>query len=103
MLYSKEKLKGIREYIIKSFAFCYNNYYLTHQEAKYGTSYQLQELKLDILKGTKEANLLQEIDQDLIATFNKVSAVVVLQEYARAAKNAKREVLVVAYQGSENH
>ena len=36
MLYSKEKLKGTKEYIIKSFAFCYNNYYLTHQEAKYG-------------------------------------------------------------------
>ena len=41
ILYSKEKLKGIRECIIKSFAFCYNNYYLTHQEAKYGASYWL--------------------------------------------------------------
>ena len=41
MLYSKEKLKGIREYIIKSFIFYYNNYYPTHQEAKYGISYQL--------------------------------------------------------------
>ena len=40
ILYSKEKLKSIREYIIKSFAFYYNNYYLTHQEAKYGISYQ---------------------------------------------------------------
>ena len=39
MLYSKEKLKGIREYTIKSFAFYYNDYYLTHQEAKYGASY----------------------------------------------------------------
>ena len=39
MLYSKEKLKGIKEYIIKSFAFYYNNYYPTHQEAKYGISY----------------------------------------------------------------
>ena len=38
-----------------------------------------------------------------MATFNKVSAVVVLQEYARAAKNAKREVLVAVYQESENH
>ena len=103
MLYSKEKLKSIREYIIKSFVFCYNNYCLTHQEAKYGVSYQLQELKLDIFKGTKEADLLQEIDQDLIATFNKVLAVVVLQEYARAAKNAKKEVLVAAYQGLKNY
>ena len=41
ILYSKEKLKGIKKYIIKSFVFCYNNYYPTHQEAKYGASYQL--------------------------------------------------------------
>ena len=103
MLYSKEKLKGIKEYIIKSFTFYYNNYYLIHQEAKYGVNYQLQKLKLNVLKGTKEADLLQEIDQDLIATFNKISAAVVLQEYARVANNAKREALVAAYQGSENY
>ena len=58
MLYNKEKLKDIREYIIKSFIFCYNNYYPTYQEAKYGANYQLQELKLNILKGIKEADLL---------------------------------------------
>ena len=103
MLYSKEKLKGIREYIIKSFIFYYNNYYLIYQKAKYSVSYQLQKLKLDILKGTKEADLLQEINQDLMATFNKVLAVVVLQEYAKAANNTKREVLVAAYQGLENY
>ena len=40
MLYNKEKLKGTKEYIIKSFAFYYNNYYPTYQEAKYGISYQ---------------------------------------------------------------
>ena len=34
---------------------------------------------------------------DPIATFNKVSAAVVLQEYTRVAKNAKKEVLVAAY------
>ena len=62
MLYSKKKLKGTRECIIKSFIFYYNNYYLTHQEAKYSVSYQPQELKLDILKGTKKTYLLQEID-----------------------------------------
>ena len=62
MLYSKEKLKGIKEYTIKSFAFCYNNYYPTHQEAKYSVNYQPQELKLNVLKGTKEADLLQEIN-----------------------------------------
>ena len=41
MLYNKKKLKGIKEYIIKSFAFYYNNYYLIYQEAKYGVSYWL--------------------------------------------------------------
>ena len=97
MLYSKEKLKGIRECIIKSFAFYYNDYCLIYQEAKYGVNYQLQELKSDVLKGTKEADLLQEIDQDPMATFNKVLAAVVLQEYARAAENTKREVSVTAY------
>ena len=48
--------------MIKSFVFCYNDYYLIYQEAKYGVSYWLQELKLDAFKGTKEADLLQEID-----------------------------------------
>ena len=38
-----------------------------------------------------------------MATFNKILAAVVLQEYAKVAKNAKREVLVVAYQGLENY
>ena len=32
-----------------------------------------------------------------MATFNKVLAVIVLQEYARAANNAKKEVLIAAY------
>ena len=103
MLYNKEKLKGIREYIIKSFIFCYNNYYLIYQEAKYSVSYQLQELKFDVLKGTKKADLLQEIDQDLIAIFNKVLTAIALQEYTRAAKNTKRETLVTVYQGLENY
>ena len=43
------------------------------------------------------------INQDFIATFNKVLAVVVLQEYIKVAKNTKREVLVAAYQGLENY
>ena len=103
MLYSKKKLKGTRECTIKSFTFCYNNYYPTHQEAKYGASYWPQELKLYILKGTKKADLLQEIDRNLIATFNKALAAVVLQEYIRAAKNTKKEVLIAAYQGLENY
>ena len=32
-----------------------------------------------------------------MATFNKVLAAVMLQEYARAANNAKKEVSVAAY------
>ena len=32
-----------------------------------------------------------------MATFNKISVVVVLQEYIRAANNTKREALVAAY------
>ena len=56
-----------------------------------------------MLKGTKEADLLQEIDQDPIATFNKVLAAVVLQKYAKVAKNTKREVLGAAYWGLENY
>ena len=55
---SEEKLKGIREYIIKSFVFCYNNYYQIHQDAKYGVSYWPQELKLDVFKGTKEKQII---------------------------------------------
>ena len=38
-----------------------------------------------------------------MATFNKVLAAIVLQEYAKAAKNAEREASVAAYQGLENH
>ena len=38
-----------------------------------------------------------------MATFNKVLVAVVLQKYTRAAKNAKREILVIAYQGLENY
>ena len=32
-----------------------------------------------------------------MATFNKVSAKVVLQEYTQAADNIKKEILVTAY------
>ena len=89
--------------MIKSFVFYYNNYYPTYQEAKYGINYWLQKPKLNVFKGTKEADLLQEIDQDLMAIFNKVLAVIVLQEYIKAAKNTKKKILIAAYQGSENY
>ena len=32
-----------------------------------------------------------------MATFNKILAAVVFQEYARVAKNAKKAVLIAAY------
>ena len=38
-----------------------------------------------------------------MATFNKVLAAVVFQEYIKAAKNTKRKALVTAYQGLENY
>ena len=38
-----------------------------------------------------------------MATFNKISAAVVLQKYAKVANNTKREALVAAYQGSKNY
>ena len=38
-----------------------------------------------------------------MATFNKVLAVIVLQKYTGAANNTKKEVLIAAYQGIENH
>ena len=38
-----------------------------------------------------------------MATFNKVLAAIVLQEYARAANNAKKKVLIAAYQGLKNY
>ena len=38
-----------------------------------------------------------------MATFNKVLAKAILQEYARAADYAKKEVLVAVYQGLENY
>ena len=56
MLYSKNRLKGIREYIIKSFVFYYNDYCLIYQETKYSISYQPQQLKLDALKGIKKVD-----------------------------------------------
>ena len=51
---SKEEFKGTKEYIVKYFAFCYNNICQIYKEAKYSTSYWLKELKLDIFKGIEE-------------------------------------------------
>ena len=81
----------------------YNNHCLVYQDAKYSINYWLQELKLDRLKSTKEEDLLQEIDQNLMATFNKVLVKAILQEYIQAANNIEKEVSVAAYQGLENY
>ena len=51
---SKEEFKGIKEYMVKYFAFCYNNICQIYKETKYSTSYQPKELKLDTFKGTKK-------------------------------------------------
>ena len=50
----KEEFKGTWEYIVKHFAFCYNNIYQIYKEAKYSTSHWLKEPKPDIFKGTEK-------------------------------------------------
>ena len=42
--------------MIKNFAFCYNNYCLVYEEAKYSASYQPQELTENKFQGTREDN-----------------------------------------------
>ena len=51
---SKEEFKGTQEYMVKYFAFCYNNACQIYKEAKYSISYWPKEPKLDIFKGTEE-------------------------------------------------
>ena len=38
-----------------------------------------------------------------MATFNKVLVKAILQKYIQAANNIKREILVAAYQESDNY
>ena len=47
-------LRGIRDYVVKHFAFYYNNVYLVYKEAKYSVNYWLQELDLVKFAGTAE-------------------------------------------------
>ena len=47
-------LRGTKEYLIKSFMFCYNNAYQIYKDAKYSVSYQLQELHFIKYKGTNK-------------------------------------------------
>ena len=47
-------LQGIKECLINSFVYCYNNACQIYKDAKYGVSYWLQELLLSKFKGTNE-------------------------------------------------
>ena len=47
-------LRGTNKYLINSFTFCYNNACRIYKDAKYGASYQPQELELRGLKGTNK-------------------------------------------------
>ena len=38
-LEDNDRVKGIRKYLIKYFAFCYNNACRIHKDAKYGVSF----------------------------------------------------------------
>ncbi len=67
---SKEEFKGIWEYIVKYFAFYYNNACQIYKEAKYGISYWPREPKLDIFKGIEEEDQLYKLKEDLILIYN---------------------------------
>ena len=47
-------LRGIKEYLIRSFVFCYNNACRIYKDAKYSVSYWLQELVSIGYRGTNE-------------------------------------------------
>ena len=49
-----KEFKGTRGYIVKYFAFYYNNRCYIYKEAKYRVSYQPQELKPKSFKGIEE-------------------------------------------------
>jgi len=50
----KKEFKGTQKYKLKHCTFYYNNDYPIYKEAKYSTSYWLQELSLEQFRGTKE-------------------------------------------------
>ena len=55
-----KELKRIKEYVLKHFAFCYDDKCPVYKETKYGASYQPQEPELEQLKGIKKMDRLQE-------------------------------------------
>ncbi len=67
---SKKEFKGIQDYIVKYFAFCYNNVCQIYKEAKYGISYWPKELKPNMFKGTEKEDQICELDKDLMLIYN---------------------------------
>jgi hypothetical protein len=47
ILEDNNRIKGIRECLIKHFAFYYNSAYTVHEDTKYGTGWWLEELILN--------------------------------------------------------
>ena len=64
-------LQGTKEYLINSFAFCYNNTCQIHKDTKYSASYQLQELLLSKFRGTNKPAYRLDIKDN---KFNKDEA-----------------------------
>ena len=54
MLRDNDRVKVIKEYLIKYFAFYYNSACRVYKDAKYSTEWQLQELKPNYAKAIRE-------------------------------------------------
>ena len=54
MLRNDDRVKAIKEYLIKHFAFYYNSACRVYEDAKYSTGQQLQELEMNYAKATRE-------------------------------------------------
>ena len=64
-------LQGIKECLINSFAYYYNNAYRIYKDAKYGASYQPQELLLSKFRETNKLAYRSDIKDN---KFNKGEA-----------------------------
>ena len=60
MLRDNDRVKVIRECLIKHFAFYYNSTCRVHKDAKYGTEWQPQELKPNHTKAIRELDNKQD-------------------------------------------
>ena len=54
ILRDNNRVKVIKEYLIKHFAFYYNSTCKVHKDAKYSTEWWLQELEINYTKAIKE-------------------------------------------------